>query len=40
MEERLKLVNGTLSIESNLQSGTTIHARMPLRGTDSMLAAS
>ena len=29
MEERLKLLNGTLSIESQLQSGTTIHARVP-----------
>jgi PAS domain S-box-containing protein len=30
MEERLKLLNGTLSIESQLQRGTTIHARAPL----------
>jgi PAS domain S-box-containing protein len=29
MEERLKLVNGTLSIESQLHRGTTIHARVP-----------
>jgi PAS domain S-box-containing protein len=29
MEERLKLLKGTLSIESQLQSGTTIHARVP-----------
>ncbi len=29
MEERLKLLNGTLSIESQLQRGTTIHARLP-----------
>jgi PAS domain S-box-containing protein len=29
MEERLKLLNGTLSIESQLQRGTTIHARIP-----------
>jgi PAS domain S-box-containing protein len=29
MEERLKLLNGTLSIESQLQRGTTIHARVP-----------
>ena len=29
MEERLKLVNGTLSIESEPKSGTTIHARVP-----------
>jgi signal transduction histidine kinase len=40
MEERLKLVNGTLAIESQLKSGTTIHARVPLRpGSDSFLAA-
>ena len=30
MEERLKLVNGTLSIESQTQRGTTIHAHVPL----------
>jgi PAS domain S-box-containing protein len=30
MEERLKLVNGTLSVESQAQHGTTIHARVPL----------
>jgi PAS domain S-box-containing protein len=30
MEERLKLVMGTLSIESELKCGTTIHARVPL----------
>ena len=29
MEERLKLVNGTFSIESQPQRGTTIHARVP-----------
>jgi PAS domain S-box-containing protein len=29
MEERLKLLNGTLSIESQPQRGTTIHARVP-----------
>ncbi len=40
MEERLKLVDGTLSIESQPKSGTTIHARVPLRsGSDSMRAA-
>jgi signal transduction histidine kinase len=39
MEERLKLVNGTFSIESQPQSGTMIHARVPLRsGSDSMQA--
>jgi PAS domain S-box-containing protein len=31
MEERLKLLNGTLSIESQLQRGTTIHARVPIK---------
>jgi PAS domain S-box-containing protein len=41
MEERLKLVNGTLSIESQPQRGTTIHARVPLTsGSGSMRAAS
>jgi signal transduction histidine kinase len=40
MEERLKLVNGTLSIDSQPKRGTTIHARVPLSsGVDSMRAA-
>jgi PAS domain S-box-containing protein len=40
MEERLKLVNGTLSIESQLKRGTTIHARVPVSSeSDSMRAA-
>jgi PAS domain S-box-containing protein len=30
MEERLKLVNGTLFIESQLNRGTTVHARVPV----------
>jgi PAS domain S-box-containing protein len=30
MKERLKLVNGDLSIDSQRQSGATIHARVPL----------
>jgi len=30
MKERLKLVRGNLSIDSQLQRGTTIHARVPL----------
>ena len=30
MEERLKLVKGSLSIESQFKRGTTIHARVPL----------
>ena len=37
MHERLKLVKGTLSIDSQPKRGTTIHARVPLRlGADSM----
>jgi PAS domain S-box-containing protein len=40
MEERMKLLKGTLSIESQPQRGTTIHARVPLSsGHDSMRAA-
>ncbi len=40
MEQRLKLVKGTFSIESRLHSGATIHARVPLSlGSDSMRAA-
>jgi signal transduction histidine kinase len=31
MEERLKLVNGQLLVESQPRRGTTIHARVPLR---------
>jgi PAS domain S-box-containing protein len=39
MEERLRLLNGTLSIESRPQFGTTIHARVPFSsGSDSMRA--
>jgi PAS domain S-box-containing protein len=37
MEERLKLLKGTISIESRPRHGTTIHARVPLSaGSDSM----
>jgi signal transduction histidine kinase len=40
MEERLKLLKGTLSIESLPKRGTSIHARVPLSsGRDSMRAA-
>jgi signal transduction histidine kinase len=40
MEERLKLVKGTISINSRPKRGTTIHARVPLSsGGDSMRAA-
>jgi signal transduction histidine kinase len=39
MEERLKLLNGTLSIKSQLQRGTTIHACVPFNsGEDSLRA--
>jgi signal transduction histidine kinase len=40
MKERLKLVNGELSIDSELQRGTTIHARVPLTSTASLRANS
>jgi signal transduction histidine kinase len=40
MEERLKLVKGTLSIDSQPQRGTTIHASVPLdSGRNSLQAA-
>jgi signal transduction histidine kinase len=40
MQERLKLVKGRLSIESQPQRGTAIHARVPVSlGTDSMRSA-
>jgi len=40
MEERLKVLNGALSIDSQPKRGTTIHARVPLSsGGDSMRAA-
>ena len=40
MEERLKLVKGNLSINSQPKGGTTIHARVPLHSTsDSVRAA-
>jgi len=39
MEERLKLLNGTLSIESQLQRGTTIHARVPFSSAKDSLRA-
>jgi signal transduction histidine kinase len=39
MEERLKMLNGTFSIESRPQHGTTIHARVPFSlGKDSLPA--
>jgi len=40
MEERMRLVKGTLSIDSQPKRGTTIHARVPVRSeSDSMRAA-
>jgi PAS domain S-box-containing protein len=39
MQERLEMLHGTLSIESEPNLGTTIHARVPLAGTDPMRAA-
>jgi signal transduction histidine kinase len=30
MRERVRLVNGTISIESKPMGGTTIHVRVPL----------
>jgi signal transduction histidine kinase len=40
MEERLKFLNGTFSIESQPGCGTTIHARVPLSsGNDSIRVA-
>lgn len=39
MEERLRLLNGTLSIDSQPQRGTAIRARVPLRGIDLIRAA-
>jgi signal transduction histidine kinase len=40
MEERLKLLNGTFSIDSQPKRGTTVHARVPLNsGSDAMREA-
>jgi signal transduction histidine kinase len=40
MEERLRLVKGTFSIDSQHKRGTTIHARVPFSsGSNSMRAA-
>jgi PAS domain S-box-containing protein len=39
MEERLRILKGTLSIESQARRGTTVHARVPLSaGSDSIRA--
>lgn len=40
MEERLKLLNGKFSIESEPQRGTTIYAHLPLSSTSNSMAAS
>jgi PAS domain S-box-containing protein len=39
MEERLKLVNGTLSVDSQPNRGTTIHARVPLGSAGDFMRA-
>jgi signal transduction histidine kinase len=39
MDERLKLLNGTLSIESQGGRGTTVHARIPWKWEESMRVA-
>jgi len=40
MEQRVRLVNGTFSIDSQPEKGTTVHVRVPLRsGIDSLRAA-
>jgi signal transduction histidine kinase len=39
MEERLKLLKETLSIESQPKRGTTIHARIPFRSEANPLRA-
>ena len=39
MEERLKLVNGTLLIESQPSRGTTIHARVPFSSSEDSVRA-
>jgi signal transduction histidine kinase len=39
MEERLKLVKGTLSIQSQPKRGTTIHARVPLSSASDFMRA-
>jgi len=39
MEERLKLLTGTLSIDSQPKRGTTIHARVPLGSVSDSMGA-
>ena len=38
IRERMQLVSGEISVKSHPGSGTTIHARVPIRGADSLLA--
>jgi signal transduction histidine kinase len=38
MKGRMKLVGGKLSIESQSQRGTTIHARVSLKGQANLIA--
>jgi PAS domain S-box-containing protein len=38
MRERMQLVSGEISIKSHPGDGTTIHARVPFRGTNPLLA--
>ena len=39
MEQRLRLVNGTFSVETQPEKGTTVHASVPLRSASVMRAA-
>ncbi len=39
MEERLRLINGNLSIESQPRRGTTLHARVPLSSESDLVEA-
>ncbi len=39
MEQRLRLVNGTFSVDSQHEKGTTVHASVPLRSASVMRAA-
>jgi signal transduction histidine kinase len=34
MQERVRLVNGTITVESKLRAGTTIHVRVPFNSED------
>jgi PAS domain S-box-containing protein len=39
MRERVRLVNGTIAIESELMGGTTVHARVPFKASTSSTRA-